>query len=62
MAAIHGADAVVLVTEWTQIIDLDWEAVVAGLHDPKLVVDGRNVLDPGRLRDAGAKFESIGRV
>ena len=62
MAATAGADAVVLVTEWREIIDLDWDAVVAALHDPKLVVDGRNVLDPERLRGAGAKFESIGRV
>ncbi len=62
LEATDGADAVVLVTEWQQIIDLDWETVVGHLADPKLVVDGRNVLDPDRLRRSGAIFESIGRA
>ncbi len=59
--AVRGADAVVLVTEWPQYSDLDWDGVIAGMAGPRLVVDGRNVLDGDVIRSAGGRFESIGR-
>ena len=57
MAALEGADAAVLVTEWGEFRDLDWSAVAATMTRP-LIVDGRNFLDPatarrGRLRIRG---------
>src|ERR1700710_1073885 len=45
MAALEGADAAVLVTEWSEFRDLDWNAAAAVMAHP-LVVDGRNFLDP----------------
>jgi UDPglucose 6-dehydrogenase len=61
-AAIAGADAVVLVTEWPELADIDWAQAraAAGAAQP-VFVDGRNMLDPGRMRDAGWVYESIGR-
>ena len=59
--AARGADAVVLVTEWPEIVGLDWGDVVEGMNGPRLVVDGRNVLDGAAVRAAGGRFESIGR-
>ncbi len=59
--AVRGADAVVLVTEWPEYRDLDWTAVVADMAGPRLVVDGRNVLDGEIIHGAGGRFESIGR-
>lgn len=59
--AVRGADAVVLVTEWPEYRDLDWAAVVADMAGPRLVVDGRNVLDGETIHGAGGRFESIGR-
>ena len=59
-AALEGADAAVLVTEWPEFAALDWAAAAAKMARP-LVVDGRNFLDPGRLRAAGFDYEGIGR-
>jgi UDPglucose 6-dehydrogenase len=57
--ALEGADAAVLVTEWPQFAELDWEALRDRMANA-LVVDGRNFLDARRLRDAGFAYEGIG--
>jgi UDPglucose 6-dehydrogenase len=59
--ALDGADAAVLVTEWAQIVDLDWQALRTTMRTP-LVVDGRNALDPVAMRSAGYVYEGIGRA
>jgi UDPglucose 6-dehydrogenase len=59
-AALEGADAAVLVTEWSEFAELDWKGVAAAMRAPVLV-DGRNYLDPGALRAAGFTYEGIGR-
>jgi UDPglucose 6-dehydrogenase len=58
--AVTGADAVVLVTEWSEFVELDWKHV-AGAMAGELVVDGRNALDPDAIRAAGLVYEGIGR-
>ncbi|MEA2273504.1 MAG: UDPglucose 6-dehydrogenase [Solirubrobacteraceae bacterium] len=60
LEAVEGADAVVLVTEWSEFSDLDWGAV-AKLMTGKLVLDGRNALDPQVIRAAGLAYEGVGR-
>jgi UDPglucose 6-dehydrogenase len=60
MEALEGADAVVLVTEWTEFAELDWTAAAGRMTRP-LIVDGRNYLDPERLISAGFEYEGIGR-
>jgi UDPglucose 6-dehydrogenase len=60
LEVVDGADAVVLVTEWPEFAGLDW-AEVAGAMSGKLVVDGRNALDPVAVRAAGLTYEGIGR-
>ncbi len=59
-AAVSGADAVVLVTEWDEFRTLDW-AELASLMRGKIVIDGRNALDPVAVRAAGLTYEGIGR-
>jgi UDPglucose 6-dehydrogenase len=59
-AAIEGADAVVLVTEWPEFAELDWAAAATKMAQA-VIVDGRNFLDPGKLRAAGFDYEGIGR-
>jgi len=59
--ALAGADAAVLVTEWPEFAELDWQALAATMSNP-LMVDGRNFLDPARLREAGFTYEGIGRA
>jgi UDPglucose 6-dehydrogenase len=59
--AVRGADAVVLVTEWPELADVDWTAVAARMRTP-LFVDGRNMLDPETMRAAGFTYDGIGRA
>ncbi len=58
--AARGSDAVVLVTEWSEFLDLDWAAMAAEMSG-RLVIDGRNALDPQAVRRAGLVYEGIGR-
>ena len=58
--ALREADAAILVTEWPEFAELDWSEVAATMKRP-LLVDGRNFLDPERLRAAGFTYEGIGR-
>ncbi len=59
-AALEGADAVILVTEWPEFAELDWTALGSTMRTP-LIVDGRNFLDPDAMRAAGFTYEGIGR-
>jgi UDPglucose 6-dehydrogenase len=58
--AAHGADAVVLVTEWPEFLALDWRDVASTMSG-NLVVDGRNALDQAVVRAAGLTYEGVGR-
>jgi UDPglucose 6-dehydrogenase len=60
MEAVEGADAAVLVTEWSEFAELDWAEVAKRMAN-RLLVDGRNFLDPKTVRDAGITYEAIGR-
>jgi UDPglucose 6-dehydrogenase len=60
-AALAGADAVVLVTEWPELADIDWSQARTTAGSNPVFVDGRNMLDPDRMRAAGWVYESIGR-
>jgi UDPglucose 6-dehydrogenase len=59
--AVVGADAVVLVTEWPELAELDWTALRSTVARP-LLVDGRNFLDPAAMRAAGWEYEGVGRA
>ncbi len=60
LEAVSGADAVVLVTEWRELVELDWKRVAEAMSG-KLLIDGRNALDPDAVRAAGLTYEGIGR-
>jgi UDPglucose 6-dehydrogenase len=60
LECVRDADAVVLVTEWQEFKDLDWRDVADAMNG-RLVVDGRNALDPAVVRAAGLDYEGIGR-
>ncbi len=59
-AALEGADAAVLVTEWPEFGELDWAAIAPSMRTA-IIVDGRNYLDPSAVREAGFTYEGIGR-
>jgi UDPglucose 6-dehydrogenase len=58
--AVTGADAMVLVTEWDAFRALDLERV-GQLMRQRVLVDLRNVYDPGEARAAGFHYSSVGR-
>ena len=58
--AVRGADAAVIVTEWPELRDLASAEVLAAMRG-RLIVDGRNLLDPEAARSAGFVYEGIGR-
>jgi UDPglucose 6-dehydrogenase len=60
LEAIQGADAVVVVTEWPEFAELDWSSVAPQMNG-RLVVDGRNCIDPAAVVAAGLLYEGIGR-
>ena len=54
----EGSDALVLVTEWPEYRELDWEKLAKSMRCP-FVVDGRLVLDRGRLSRAGFRVTGL---
>ncbi|MEA2199567.1 MAG: UDPglucose 6-dehydrogenase [Solirubrobacteraceae bacterium] len=60
LAVVDQADAVVLVTEWKEFLQLDWSQVAEAMSGD-LMIDGRNALDPEAVRAAGLSYEGIGR-
>ena len=58
--AVHGADALVVVTEWKQFRSPDFAALKAALGDA-VVFDGRNLYDPAEVEAAGLAYYGIGR-
>jgi UDPglucose 6-dehydrogenase len=60
MAAVTGADALVVVTEWKEFRSPDFDAIRRTLRQP-LVFDGRNLYDPAAVRAAGLEYFGIGR-
>jgi UDPglucose 6-dehydrogenase len=58
--AVRGADAAVIVTEWEELRGLASPEVREAMARP-LIIDGRNLLDPGATRAAGFAYEGIGR-
>ena len=56
----RGADALAIITEWAEYAELDLKRI-AGLMRNPLLLDGRNLLDPGKARRAGLSYVGVGR-
>jgi UDPglucose 6-dehydrogenase len=54
----EGCDALVLVTEWNEYRDLDWDKVAKSMRYP-FVLDGRHTLDKEKLTRAGMRYASL---
>ena len=59
-AALQGADALVVVTEWKQFRSPDFARLKASLVDG-VVFDGRNLYEPDEVEAAGLAYYGIGR-
>ncbi len=60
MDAVEGADACIIVTEWPEFAQLDWRQVAERMKG-HIVIDGRNLIEAGVVREAGLLYEGIGR-
>ena len=60
MAALQGADALLIVTEWKAFRSPDFDAIKASLKSP-VIFDGRNLYEPAAVRDLGFDYQPIGR-
>lgn len=60
MAAVAGADALVIVTEWKVFRNPDFAALANSLGR-KAIFDGRNLYEPSMVEDAGLAYFPIGR-
>jgi UDPglucose 6-dehydrogenase len=59
-AALEGADALVIVTEWKTFRSPDFDQIMNALKAP-IIFDGRNMYDPEVMADAGFEYYGIGR-
>lgn len=58
--AVKDADALVLVTEWTEFREPDFD-LISSLLRRKVIFDGRNIWNPVKLREQGFIYHCIGR-
>jgi UDPglucose 6-dehydrogenase len=58
--ALRDADALVIITEWKQYRQPDFERIRGLLRQP-VIFDGRNLFNPGRMHELGFDYASIGR-
>jgi len=60
LAALDGADALAIVTEWQEFRSPDFDAIRARLKTP-VIFDGRNLYDPQAVKRSGLDYYPIGR-
>jgi UDPglucose 6-dehydrogenase len=60
LAALDGADALVIVTEWKEFRSPDFDEIKKRLKQP-VVFDGRNLYEPALIRIFGLEYHAIGR-
>ncbi len=58
---LDGADALVVVTEWLQFRNPDFIRMKSLLRRP-IIVDGRNLYDPAKMKALGFRYAGIGRA
>jgi UDPglucose 6-dehydrogenase len=58
--AVEGADALVVVTEWSEFREPDFPRIKSLMRRPA-IFDGRNIYNPQHLRALGFHYEGIGR-
>ena len=60
-AALEGAVALLVVTEWKEFRNPDFDAIKAALKEP-VIFDGRNLFDPALMRSMGIVHLAVGRA
>lgn len=58
---VDGTQALVLMTEWPEIVEANWAEIAQRVMPPKYLIDGRNALDPQQMFLHGFSYCGIGR-
>lgn len=58
--AVKGADALIIVTEWNEFKQIKFEKLLNIMKTP-LIIDGRNIYSPDKMKSMGFIYEGIGR-
>ncbi len=61
MTALSSCHAVVITTEWREFVDMDWEKAREEMCSPRVLLDGRNCLNPNKMRGLGFQYAGMGR-
>jgi len=59
-AALAGADALVICTEWKAFRSPDFEELKRALNNP-VIIDGRNLYEPEKMAELGIQYYGVGR-
>ena len=57
--AISGADCIILMTEWQEYIDLDYNLIKQKMSG-NVIIDGRRAFDYRRMEEVGFDYKAIG--
>ena len=58
--AAEKADALLIITEWDEFRDLDLSRIKEVMAN-SIIIDGRNIFEPSKVRKLGFEYYSIGR-
>lgn len=59
--AVKGADCIVVATEWNEFRELNLARIKKLLRQP-VIIDGRNIYEPEKMRNLGFRYHSVGRA
>jgi UDPglucose 6-dehydrogenase len=61
LEAANQAQAIVLVTEWSEFVDANWRDIARCMNPPRFLFDGRNALDGPKMQRLGFQYTGVGR-
>jgi UDPglucose 6-dehydrogenase len=59
---IKNSDAIVVMTDWNEFKNLNWNYIKNEMHENSVIIDARNILDGQELKQLGFKYDAIGRA
>tara|TARA_Y100000766_G_C18908218_1_gene606963 strand:+ start:1781 stop:3163 length:1383 start_codon:yes stop_codon:yes gene_type:complete len=54
-------NVIVILTEWDEFKEYDWEMIYKKINKPAFIFDGRNILDKNKIKKIGFNYTGLGR-
>ena len=58
--SLYGADAIVILTEWTEYTNIDWHSADNRMRKPAWIFDSRSIINPDSIKKTSFNFWRIG--